>query len=63
MVHGEIPGARDGHSACIIGSCMYIFGGYENDENEFSQDVYVLNLSTMEWKYVRTKVISFCLLS
>lgn len=26
---GTVPGARDGHSACVIRNKMYIFGGYE----------------------------------
>jgi hypothetical protein len=25
---GTPPGARDGHSACVVGKNMYIFGGY-----------------------------------
>ena len=29
-VHGQLPGARDGHSACVINNVMYIFGGYED---------------------------------
>ena len=28
-VTGEIPGARDGHSACVINNRMFVFGGYE----------------------------------
>lgn len=28
-VSGTVPGARDGHSACVLGKIMYIFGGYE----------------------------------
>jgi hypothetical protein len=28
-VSGAVPGARDGHSACVLGKIMYIFGGYE----------------------------------
>lgn len=24
-----VPGARDGHSACVLRKSMYIFGGYE----------------------------------
>ena len=28
-VTGSIPPARDGHSACMIGEKIYIFGGYE----------------------------------
>lgn len=26
---GAVPGARDGHSACVLLKSMYIFGGYE----------------------------------
>lgn len=28
-VTGCIPPARDGHSACVIGKKIFIFGGYE----------------------------------
>ena len=28
-VGGSIPLARDGHSACVIGEKIYVFGGYE----------------------------------
>jgi hypothetical protein len=27
--YGNIPGARDGHSAVIVGSKMFLFGGFE----------------------------------
>lgn len=53
-VTGDVPGVRDGHSACIIGHFMYIFGGFEEEINQFSCDVHKLNLKTMEWKYVQT---------
>ncbi|KAH8411453.1 hypothetical protein KR215_004873 [Drosophila sulfurigaster] len=53
-VSGCLPGARDGHSACVIGECMYIFGGFVDEINEFSSDVHALNLETMEWRYVQT---------
>lgn len=52
---GDIPCSRDGHSACIIGNSMYIFGGYEEEFERFSQDVFALNLETMNWTYVDTK--------
>uniref|UniRef100_A0A1B6DWJ7 Kelch domain-containing protein 3 n=2 Tax=Clastoptera arizonana TaxID=38151 RepID=A0A1B6DWJ7_9HEMI len=55
--YGTCPGARDGHSACIINDCMYIFGGFEEDIDRFSQDVFALNLQTMYWTYVQTKGI------
>ena len=28
---GKPPAARDGHTACVIGSRIYIFGGYEEE--------------------------------
>lgn len=28
-ISGTVPGARDGHSACVLQKAMYIFGGYE----------------------------------
>ena len=30
-VNGKPPAARDGHSACVIESRIYIFGGYEEE--------------------------------
>lgn len=30
-VQGKPPAARDGHSACVIESRIYIFGGYEEE--------------------------------
>lgn len=53
-VSGSIPGVRDGHSACIVGNSMYIFGGFEEEINQFSCDVHCLNLETMEWAFVPT---------
>uniref|UniRef100_A0A131Y4P2 Kelch domain-containing protein 3 n=1 Tax=Ixodes ricinus TaxID=34613 RepID=A0A131Y4P2_IXORI len=53
-VHGHIPGARDGHSACTMGRQMYVFGGYEEQADRFSQDVHVLDLDTMHWQYAPT---------
>lgn len=52
QVSGMIPGARDGHSACIIDHCMYVFGGFEEEIDRFSQDVHALDLRTMKWRYV-----------
>lgn len=57
-VHGHIPGARDGHSACTMGRQMYVFGGYEEQADRFSQDVHVLDLDTMHWQYAPTWVRS-----
>lgn len=56
-VCGNIPLPRDGHSACIIDNYMYIFGGFQDNPSQFSQDLYMLNLTTMKWSLVRTKVL------
>ncbi|EDX15315.1 GD17746 [Drosophila simulans] len=53
-VTGCLSGARDGHSACVIGNSMYIFGGFVDEINELSSDVHSFNLDTMEWRYVKT---------
>lgn len=54
-VSGVIPGARDGHSACVIGHHMYTFGGFEEIIERFSQDVHALDLHTMKWTYIITR--------
>ncbi|KAK3863462.1 hypothetical protein Pcinc_030769 [Petrolisthes cinctipes] len=53
-VDGSIPEARDGHSACVINDRMYIFSGYLEYMEAYTQDVHTLNLRTMSWSYVRT---------
>merc|ERR1712071_466365 len=52
-VLGQVPGARDGHSACVIDHFMYVFGGYEEDIDQFSQDVHMLDLRSMEWSHLK----------
>ncbi|XP_021921370.1 kelch domain-containing protein 3 isoform X2 [Zootermopsis nevadensis] len=54
-VTGMIPGARDGHSACVINHCMYVFGGFEEEIDRFSQDVHALDFRTMHWNYIITQ--------
>ncbi|XP_037575963.1 kelch domain-containing protein 3-like isoform X1 [Dermacentor silvarum] len=54
-VCGHVPGARDGHSACVMGNRMYVFGGFEEQADRFSQDVHYLDLETMLWQYVPTR--------
>jgi len=56
QVTGIIPAARDGHSACIINHCMYVFGGFEEEMDRFSQDVHALDFRTMRWSYIITQV-------
>ncbi|XP_072356727.1 kelch domain-containing protein 3-like [Scyliorhinus torazame] len=55
-VHGSIPGARDGHSACALGKCMFVFGGYEQLADCFSNDIHRLDAMTMTWSLVNAKV-------
>ncbi|XP_036269611.1 kelch domain-containing protein 3 isoform X2 [Pipistrellus kuhlii] len=54
-VLGTVPGARDGHSACVLGKTMYIFGGYEQLADCFSNDIHKLDTSTMTWTLICTK--------
>lgn len=54
-VSGSIPGARDGHSAVCINNQIYIFGGYEELTERFSNDINVLDLKTFVWKYVSVR--------
>jgi len=35
---------------------MYVFGGYEEEIDQFSQDVHMLDLRTMEWRHLTPKV-------
>lgn len=51
---GDIPLARDGHSACICDNKMYIFGGFEDESDSFAKGVYMLNLDKMRWQYIHT---------
>jgi N-acetylneuraminic acid mutarotase len=52
---GSHPGARDGHSACVINKKMYIFGGYEQPVDKFSNEVHALDLHTMVWELLDVK--------
>jgi len=48
------PDARDGHSATVCRRKMYIFGGFEEDSERFSQDVHSLDLDFFTWNYIVT---------
>ncbi|TTU93293.1 Kelch domain-containing protein 3 [Bagarius yarrelli] len=52
-VTGTIPGARDGHSACVHNKDMYIFGGYEQLADCFSNDIHKLDSITMSWSLIK----------
>ncbi|XP_067682381.1 kelch domain-containing protein 3-like [Haliotis asinina] len=53
VINGPIPGARDGHSACVINNKMYIFGGYEEEIDRFSNDVHAFDFTSMHWISVK----------
>ncbi|XP_022094720.1 kelch domain-containing protein 3-like [Acanthaster planci] len=53
---GERPGGRDGHTACLIGDNMYIFGGFEDGMVQcYANTVYSLDLKEMFWTYIKAK--------
>lgn len=51
-VLGTIPNARDGHSACVINNKMFVFGGYEEETDRFSNEIFCLDFSTFTWSLV-----------
>lgn len=54
-ISGTVPGARDGHSACVLGKAMYIFGGYEQLADCFSNEIHKLDTSNMCWSLVNAR--------
>jgi hypothetical protein len=52
---GDIPAPRYGHSACIIGSRMFIFGGKGENGTVF-KDVAFLDL--LEWIWIPVSTLS-----
>ncbi|MEQ2262112.1 hypothetical protein XENORESO_014042 [Xenotaenia resolanae] len=54
-ISGTVPGARDGHSACVLGKAMYIFGGYEQLADCFSNDIHRLETTTMVWSLINAR--------
>lgn len=54
-VTGMVPYAKDGHSACLIGKKMYIFGGFTYLTDQYSQETHCLDLDTFEWSCVHAQ--------
>ena len=52
---GEIPAARYGHSSCIIGSRMFIFGG-RGERGQILKDIAFLDL--VEWIWIPVNSMS-----
>ena len=60
IVSGVIPGGRVGHSACVYNDSMWIFGGIDLrhplGEQFYFEDVFKLDLKSLKWSHVPTKV-------
>lgn len=56
-MHGIVPPPTVGHSACVVGNKMYVFGGYQPSLNKLSHDVYILDMDTITWSKILPKVI------
>ncbi|EFJ04966.1 hypothetical protein SELMODRAFT_431919 [Selaginella moellendorffii] len=59
---GDVPAPREGHSASLIGDNLFMFGrsGKSNDpsEEEYYNDLHVLNTNTFVWKKISTTGVS-----
>lgn len=51
---GKVPGPRAGHTACAIGSRIYVFGGKGKEDKPIEEmgRVWIFNTSTLAWSYV-----------
>lgn len=50
-----VPGARDGHSACVIENRMYIFGGFEDETQQFSNEFFSFDFDRSSWHLHQSK--------
>jgi len=50
--YGEIPKHRAGHSACLVGDNIFVFGGFQchGGPYEYYNDCFSFNCKTYEWK-------------
>lgn len=49
---GDVPPPRSGHAAVAYGDYMILFGGIDFAEEAAYNDLYTLDLNTLEWKYI-----------
>ncbi|CAB03122.1 Kelch domain-containing protein 3 [Caenorhabditis elegans] len=54
-IEGFVPPSRDGHTAVVWNNQMFVFGGYEEDAQRFSQETYVFDFATSTWREMHTK--------
>ncbi|XP_071832428.1 kelch domain-containing protein 3-like isoform X2 [Apostichopus japonicus] len=52
---GDIPSGTDGHSACEIGNAMYLFGGFVDPLQIYSNMVFMLDLRNNNWRLLQRK--------
>lgn len=55
--HGDLPPPRYGHSLCMLGSRIFIFGG-RTEKSKYLNDIYMLDLDTYIWAKVSTSTSS-----
>ncbi|XP_067119507.1 kelch domain-containing protein 2-like [Centruroides vittatus] len=53
ICHGTPPPGTSGATAVMVSDYMYLFGGYCDNGN--TNDLYRLNLETLEWTYIEPK--------
>ncbi|CAF2252329.1 unnamed protein product [Rotaria magnacalcarata] len=56
VVGDFVPSPRDGHTACCINDRMYIFGGFEDDTQQFSNDLFYFDFIESSWHLNQTKI-------
>jgi hypothetical protein len=49
---GDLPTPRSGHAAVCYGKYMFLFGGIDFTEEAAYNDLYILDMVTLEWRYV-----------
>uniref|UniRef100_A0A914DQC8 Kelch domain-containing protein 3 n=1 Tax=Acrobeloides nanus TaxID=290746 RepID=A0A914DQC8_9BILA len=53
-INGPSPVARDGHTAVVYHDKMFVYGGFEEDPQLYSQDTFVFDFKTLQWSEFRT---------
>ncbi|CAF4532403.1 unnamed protein product [Rotaria sp. Silwood2] len=56
IVGDFIPTPRDGHSACLINDKMYVFGGFEEHTQQFSNDLFYFDFNKSSWHCRHSKI-------
>ncbi|GMR60158.1 hypothetical protein PMAYCL1PPCAC_30353, partial [Pristionchus mayeri] len=51
---GRIPPARDGHSAVVYNGQMIVFGGFEEQDQRFSQETFIFDFESATWSEMAT---------